>query len=45
MTMTAESIQLSFRQQFVPVPQEKRHYVAAVQNKPGELDALRPRDA
>lgn len=28
-------------EQFVPLPLGSRHYVAALQNKPGELDALR----
>lgn len=39
--MTADPIQLSFvRSEFLPVRHGAGHYVAAVQNKPGELTAL-----
>ncbi len=41
MTMTADSIQLSFvNTDFRPVRHGASHYVAAVQNKKGELSAL-----
>ncbi|HSV66159.1 MAG TPA: beta family protein [Mycobacteriales bacterium] len=40
--MTADAIQLALQQEgFVPVAEGSDHYVAAVQNKPGELEALR----
>lgn len=40
--MASEAIQMAFRDpDFHPVARGSGHYVAAVQNKPGELDALR----
>jgi len=40
--MVSDAIQLAFQNsEFVPVSGGSDHYVAAVQNKPGELDALR----
>lgn len=40
--MTSDASQMTFPQPgFLPVPGGSRHYVAAIQNKSGELDALR----